>query len=855
MPHIAAFIDAIASAGLTPPKEILDDGKRHRFSSSGKPKDDTGWYILHGDDRPAGAFGCWRTGLSVTWKHDAPKREFSPAERAAWKKRIADVEDERAAELASANSYAAAESAKMWAAAREDAAHEYLARKRIPALGARVLKNMLLIPVKHSAREVVGVQRIWPDGTKRPVKGTPMAGAYTTLGAPTRDGTVVICEGYATGVSIHMATGFCVVVAFFAGNLAPVCAKITAALPSARVVVAADDDVFTEQPPNPGLNAAIATGLPVILPVWAGERERDTDFNDLHVREGLDAVRACFENPAPLPEKKTPENFQQDSSAATLTDEVSASAPPASGAMSNPGSAEAGARFPLVDPAVHEGPPFAADTGAAALNDMPPPPDYDAPPPRPERRADDGDLPLIFASMPMKTANLFRERQPEGGRILHWRGEFYSWDGTRYVDRDRVFIDQRLYYFMAGCITWKVDPKTGDHEEVEFNPKAATVNDVAHALRAVTYADLPEPQCWIEPRPGDPPASEIIAFGNGFLHWPTRTLMPSTDRLFVTNALDFDYDPGAGKPTEWLKFLDALWPDDPESIVALADMFGYLLTDDTSQQKMFMLIGPPRSGKGTILRVLESMVGYHNRVSPSLASVGTQFGLQPLIGKRLAMISDARLSGRTDQQPIVENLLRISGEDALSIDRKNIAAWTGKLPTRFVLASNELPAFSDASAALANRFMLFRFTQSFLGREDHGLTGRLLRELPAIVLWALDGLERLQERGYLIRPASSQELVDDLVDQTSPMRQFINETCVLGEGFSCDRDELFKAWKLWCTDQGRDHPGTKVGFGRQLSAAFPTVRRAQPRESGTRLNLYSGARMKASWERDDEIPC
>ncbi|MFN9953218.1 MAG: NTP-binding protein, partial [bacterium] len=74
--------------------------------------------------------------------------------------------------------------------------------------------------------------------------------------------------------------------------------------------------------------------------------------------------------------------------------------------------------------------------------------------------------------------------------------------------------------------------------------------------------------------------------------------------MWVTNALDFDYDSKACQPREWLDFLASLWPSDPESVQALAEMFGYLLTDDTGQQKMFMLVGPPRSGKGTILRVL-----------------------------------------------------------------------------------------------------------------------------------------------------------------------------------------------------------------------------------------------------------
>ena len=813
MNHIEAFRDAIAAAGLTPPDDILDDGKRHRFSSNGRPRDESGWYILYGDDRPAGAFGCWRASMTVNWKHDAPKREFSAEERAAWKQRMQQLEADREAERQQAIQYAAQTAAQMWAEAVE-ADHPYLQRKQIGCMGARVLGDQLLIPMKHSAKELVGLQRIFPDGTKRFVKGSPLAGAYCTIGTPSKTGTVVICEGYATGVSIHLATNYCVVVAFNSGNLLPVSQKIRKALPEAKVIIGADDDAFTDG--NPGMTAAASTGLKACWPVWQGERGKGTDFNDLHVAEGLKAVRMCFKAPATLdPKAPGAVSEKQPVQPASDGDDEPSDNPGSSGGVSPFAPDQAVQREPAIP---------AMGSGAGSDEEL-----------------------MIFSSTPMKTAELFRSTLPEGGRILHWRGEFYSWDGTRYVIRDRVYIDQRLYHFMAGCMTIKENNK-GDREVVAFNPKTSSVNDVAHALRAVCYADLPEPQCWIEAQPQDPPAGEIIAFSNGFLHWPTRTLLPATDRLFVTSALDFDYNQGAGAPTNWLQFLHGLWPSDEESITALADMFGYLLTDDTSQQKMFMLIGPPRSGKGTILRVLESMVGYHNRVSPSLASIGTQFGLQPLIGKRLAMISDARLSGRADQQPIVENLLRISGEDALSIDRKNISAWTGKLPTRFVLASNELPAFSDASAALANRFMLFRFTESFLGREDHGLTGRLLKELPAIVLWALDGLERLQERGYLIRPKSSEELADDLVEQTSPMRSFVADKCVIGDGLGCDRDELFKAWKEWCADQGRDHPGTKVSFGRQLSAAFPGVRRSQPRESGTRLNLYSGIRMRHDWE-------
>jgi len=852
MNHSDAFRDAIAAAGLTPPSEIIGDGKLHRFSSNGNAKDKAGWYVFHDDERPAGRFGCNRGGIDATWSSNSSK-EFTPEEKAAWKRKMQDAAAQRDADRKAEVAQAAVDAADMWASSQAPDGHPYLARKHIDGHGARRAGDMLLIPMRHGPKDLVGLQRIYPDGSKRFIKGTPLAGAYCTLGKPTKNGPIAIVEGWATGVSVFMATGYCTVVAFNAGNLVAVAQKIRKALPDAVIIMGADDDAWTDG--NPGITAATeaarAIGAMLAIPRWYGDRpEKHTDFNDLHAGEGLAAVAECFQAADdPEPTGTGPGPARKIVSAA---DQVQ-HAEPSSG-VENSGSSESGA-YPSPPIAAVLQTPSASVILPGAGSDVQILPTqgrqkltpYELGHPQNYVGADDEMF--IYTGTPMRTAELFHATLPEGGRILHWRGDFYGWDGTRYVIRDRIYIEQRLYYFMVECKTVK-NTKEGE-EIVGFSPNTSKVNDVAHSLRAVCYADVPEPQCWIEQFPGDPPAGEIIAFRNGFLHWPTRTMYPATDRLFVTSALEFDYDPHAAPATSWTTFLDGLWPDDPESIMALADMFGYLLTDDTSQQKMFMLIGPPRSGKGTILRVLESLVGYHNRVSPSLAGIGTQFGLQPLIGKRLAMISDARLSGKTDQQPIVENLLRISGEDALSIDRKNISAWTGKLPTRFVLASNELPAFSDASAALANRFMLFKFTQSFLGKEDMGLTGKLLKELPSIVLWALDGLERLQKRGYLLRPKSSQELADDMVEQTSPMSAFVAEKCIVGAGNGCDRDDLFAVWKTWCSDQGRDHPGTKVSFGRQLSAAFPGIRRSQPREAGTRLNLYSGIRLRNEYDGDD----
>ena len=169
-----------------------------------------------------------------------------------------------------------------------------------------------------------------------------------------------------------------------------------------------------------------------------------------------------------------------------------------------------------------------------------------------------------------------------------------------------------------------------------------------------------------------------------------------------------------------LSFLRSIFGEDVEAIETVQECTGYYLTSDTSQQKALMLVGPPRSGKGTLGRILARLVGIGNTCAPTLTTLGTQFGLQHLIGKRLAIISDARANSR-EISAITENLLRITGEDFVSIPRKFKDDYTCRLSTRFLIMSNELPSLADSSGALASRFIILRMTKSFLGEEDRGL--------------------------------------------------------------------------------------------------------------------------------------
>src|SRR5262249_34888841 len=364
---------------------------------------------------------------------------------------------------------------------------------------------------------------------------------------------------------------------------------------------------------------------------------------------------------------------------------------------------------------------------------------------------------------PLKVARVLVDEEYSNGHLLmrSWRGGLWEWTGTHWTEVEQRQVESGPHACTEHAIY--IDGKSTK----PWAPNRYKVADLLDALRAITHLrENIHPPAWIGATTG-PPARELVACTNGLLHVPTRELLPHDPRLFNVVAVPFAYDQSTPPPERWLHFLGQLWPEDTEAINALQEYFGYVISGDTSQHKILLLIGPRRGGKGTIARILKALVGDGNHAGPTLASLGTNFGLQPLIGKPLAIISDARLGGANVHQ-VVERLLSISGEDMLTIDRKYREHWTGTLPTRFFIISNELPRFGDASGAIASRFILLTLSESWLGRENTALTDELLGELPSIFNWALDGLARLQEQSRFTKVPSSEDALGALQDLVSP---------------------------------------------------------------------------------------
>jgi putative DNA primase/helicase len=281
------FRQAIEAAGLTPPHTLIADGNLHRFCTNGKPDDDSGWYVLHGDGIPAGVFGDWRRDLKQTWCSKTD-RQMTSAEREHHRQRVALMQQQRQEDERRRQAEAKERAVAMLQAAQlADDDHPYLQRKHVHAFGLFLHNDgRLIVPVCDTEDHPQSLQLIDDDGHKLFLPGGRTQGLFHLIGT-VRD---VLCfaEGYATAASIHEATGYPVAVAFSANNLLPVALLLRAKYPTIKFLICGDHDT-SGVGQQKAQEAAEAIQGTVCLPETVGD-----DWNDVHVRSGLEAVRRAI---------------------------------------------------------------------------------------------------------------------------------------------------------------------------------------------------------------------------------------------------------------------------------------------------------------------------------------------------------------------------------------------------------------------------------------------------------------------------------------------------------------------------------------------------------------------------------
>lgn len=390
----------------------------------------------------------------------------------------------------------------------------------------------------------------------------------------------------------------------------------------------------------------------------------------------------------------------------------------------------------------------------------------------------------------------------------HWRGDFYQRETAKWSTMADSDVRAWAYRVTENCVYEAVTP-WGEQVIEDWAPTSAKVKNL---MEAIGTGILNRP--W-RSEPDDGP--ETIHCENGAIDVITGDLLEHDPRVFNLFALPFAYEPDAQCP-EWERFLDVVFSHDPGQIRLLQQWFGYVVSGRTDLQKAASLVGPPRCGKGTIDRALKGIVGDEAFCSPKIGHLTSEFGRESLIGKRLITFSDVRWNVR-DAAEAIPILLAITGEDADTVPRKNRTDWTGKLPGRIMLVSNDTPTFTDSSGAMAGRLLNITFRRSFLGKEDTKLGSRIMAELPGILRWALEGLRDLNESGEFCQTESSAAMASEIERDTSPEWAFVQDTCTPAKDGRERLDVLYEAYTNWCTSEGRDHPLTKARFSRSLRSA------------------------------------
>jgi putative DNA primase/helicase len=448
-------------------------------------------------------------------------------------------------------------------------------------------------------------------------------------------------------------------------------------------------------------------------------------------------------------------------------------------------------------------------------------------------------LKMVSTAEPLETARKIRSClwSHEGLPTLRYHaGEWWRWKGTHYenVSHDEIKSDAYLWFSDA-----KVTTKDGGIEP--YRPTPRKVNDVLDCLKAISLARCGEMPCYLG---NDPfPVRNVIPLRNGILDVDAYIggqpcLRAHTPLWFSPTCLPFAYDPEARCP-RWEAFVADVMGGDMESVRCLQEWVGCNLVPETRYQTIMILLGSGRNGKGVFTRALMGLIGRENYCTPTLSRLGSRFGCQEMIGKLAAIFPDAHLGRGADATGALEVLKAVSGEDPVTIDRKNKEPLTGvHLTTRFTIVANEMPHFSDSSQAIGRRVITIPFHQNYTGREDRDLEAKLAEERPGILLWALQGLMRLRARGNFLQPEAGESLKDDFDADSSPIATFQDECCEVGPGLRERKEVMRRCVNSYLAGKGHK-PMSEAAITRKLRAVNSRIEPCRAREAGQRAQFYS----------------
>ncbi len=467
-----------------------------------------------------------------------------------------------------------------------------------------------------------------------------------------------------------------------------------------------------------------------------------------------------------------------------------------------------------------------------------------------------GDPNLLNSDAPLDLARhwLDSERTQDALPLIRcYKGQWLEFMDGCYREIDTGIFRGSIYSYLA----WKKYRKVSNSGEIsvaEINPDRHKVTNIIDALN--TWCPVTTgPPSWFTDGPHLEPRN-LIAFRNGMLDVEEYlrgkiVLHDPTPAYFNLNVIPYDFVDGLESQL-LLDTVSDIFDGDQEKIDLCEEWFGYNLTPDMSLEKLMMLKGGKRAGKGTIITALVSMLGRNQCTSTSLQHLSSGFGYQSLTGKLAAILGDTRVSHAKEAISALEKILQIVGRDPIIINRKYLSCLDNVyLSCRFTAAMNEFPRIPDHANALEARTCILKFDKSYLGHEDTSLKLALKNEAVkgAFVAFALRGLKRLRKNGRFTVPESEAESRAELQQLSNPVMTFVEDYTEVGIDYFEPIDTAYQAWCEWCERAGMK-PGNKISFGMKFTAAIPNLGSIRMQVNEFRRRVYTGVKLTDECYRD-----
>ncbi len=325
----------------------------------------------------------------------------------------------------------------------------------------------------------------------------------------------------------------------------------------------------------------------------------------------------------------------------------------------------------------------------------------------------------------------------------------------------------------------------------------------------------PRPPCRMD-RP-DHRMSQILSFTNrlefvSFKGSPEYSEVCSP-HFFSPFSIPHPYNSKNTCP-QWLKFLDNVFNGDQERVALLQEWFGYCCMPTNHLQKMCLLVGPRRSGKGTTATILQRMLGSDLATQILSDSLSSDFILQSFIGKLAVVIDDVNEGGSKNALASAIDMLKsITGSDTIQTNRKNKEYAQFDIACRFTFTTNSMPRMPDDSGALKSRFVAILYDNDNTGKEDIGLLDSLTAEIEGILAWSIVGLRRLLVNNKFSATPTTEKRIDDLLVTSTPIAAFVKEHVLSADPVDfVYLNDLYAAFQSWSGDNGYRAPMAKAAF-------------------------------------------